>query len=144
MGTRSPRSTRRATSLAEAVVVDASAILDVLARTPLAEAVTERLRDASWHAPAHFDAEILSALGRLARAGQLHDAEVEARLPLIAAMPVERAALAPLLAGAWARRHAIRFVDGLYVELAHQLGLPLVTTDQRLGRVAPSAEVITA
>jgi predicted nucleic acid-binding protein len=129
--------------LAEDVVVDASAIVDVLAGTQLAEAVAERLRDMRWHAPANVDAEVLSALGRLGRAGRLGDADVEARLSLLAAMPIERAPLPPLLAGAWQRRGELRLVDALYVELAQALGVRLVTTDRRLGRVAPRADVIT-
>jgi predicted nucleic acid-binding protein len=128
----------------EAVVVDASAIVDVLAGTTYAMPVTQRLRDTLWHAPAHLDAEVLSALGRLARAGRLQDVDVEARLALLASMPVRRRLLPSLLPGAWARRAGLRLLDALYVELAHQLDAPLVTTDRRLARSTPLAEVITA
>jgi predicted nucleic acid-binding protein len=40
-------------------------------------------------------------------------------------------------------RNELRLVDGLYVELARQLGMRLVTTDQRLARAAPIAEAIS-
>jgi hypothetical protein len=60
--------TRSATGVADAVVVDAAALLDLLAGTPHRPAVRARLEATAWHAPAHVDAEILSALGRLARA----------------------------------------------------------------------------
>jgi predicted nucleic acid-binding protein len=36
-----------------------------------------------------------------------------------------------------------RLVDGLYVELARQLGLRLLTTDQRRARSTPIAEAIS-
>lgn len=132
------------TAVPERVVVDASAIVEILAGTALASAVSRRLRDAVWHAPAHVDAEVLSALGRLARAGRLHGAAVAARLALLASMPVQRRLLPSLLAGAWARRDDLRLLDALYVELAEQLQSPLITTDQRLARATPLAEAVSA
>ncbi|HMA47520.1 MAG TPA: hypothetical protein VKP11_10020 [Frankiaceae bacterium] len=42
------------------------------------------------------------------------------------------------------RRADLRLVDALYVELAARLHARLVTTDQRLARATPLAEVITA
>lgn len=128
--------------MAESVVVDASAIVDVLVGSPYAARVRDRLRDTVWHAPAHLDAEVLSALGRLTRGGHLLDADVQPRLDLLASMPVQRQLLPPLLPGAWARRLDLRLVDALYVELAHQLDAPLITTDQRLARATPLADPI--
>jgi predicted nucleic acid-binding protein len=128
--------------VAERVVVDASAIVDVLVGTSYAAAVRSRLQDTMWHAPAHLDAEVLSALGRLTRGERLVEADVRARLDLLASLPVQRHLLPPLVAGAWARRADLRLVDALYVELAHQLGAPLITTDQRLARATPLAQPI--
>lgn len=51
----------------ETVVVDASMLVDLLAETDYAAAVTARLRGTALHAPALLDAEVLSALGRLHR-----------------------------------------------------------------------------
>lgn len=130
--------------MAETVVVDASALVDVLVGTAYAAAVRARLQDTAWYAPAHLDAEALSALGRLSRSGHLQPAEVDERLALLAAMPVHRQLLPPLLPGAWARRVDLRLVDALYVELAAQLQAPLITTDQRLARATPLAETVTA
>lgn len=127
----------------ERVVVDASALVDALLGTAYGRAVRIRLQDTVWHAPAHLDAEVLSALGRLSRAGRLAPAEVDQRLVLLASMPMCRRELPPLLAGAWARRADLRLVDALYVELAAQLEAPLITTDQRLARATPLAEAIT-
>jgi predicted nucleic acid-binding protein len=55
-------------------------------------------------------------------------------------LPIERHAVSPLLLGAWTLRNELRLVDGLYVELARQLGLRLITTDQRLARSTPMVE----
>jgi predicted nucleic acid-binding protein len=43
------------------VIVDASAMVDLLVGSPVSVAVHERLRARELHAPAHFDAEVLSA-----------------------------------------------------------------------------------
>lgn len=125
------------------VVVDASAVVDLLCGTALAGTVEQRLRDQRLLAPAHIDAEVLSALGRLQRAGKLAETEVAQRLDLLAESPLERRPLAPLLAGAWARRHNLRLVDALYVELAAQLGeAPLITTDSGMSSACPNAELL--
>lgn len=129
---------------AETVVVDASALVDLLIDTDLATAVRARLTGAVWRVPAHLDAEVLSALGRLSRAGRLTDSEVDQRLALLGTMPLCRHHLPGLLAGAWTRRSQLRLTDALYVELAAQLQAPLITTDQRLAKATPLAEAITA
>jgi predicted nucleic acid-binding protein len=128
---------------AESLVVDASAIVDLLARTARARAVGARLRGSAWHAPAHLDAEVLSALGRLERAGKLDAAEAADGLHALSELPIERHEIPPLLFGSWNLRNELRLVDGLYVELARQLGARLITTDQRLAGAAPIVETIS-
>ena len=128
---------------AESLVVDASAIVDLLARTATAGAVGARLRGSAWHAPTHLDAEVLSALGRLERAGKIDAAEAADGLRALSELPIEHHELQPLLLGAWTLRNELRLVDGLYVELARQLGTRLITTDLRLARAVPIAETIS-
>jgi predicted nucleic acid-binding protein len=94
------------------------------------------------HAPAHFDAEVLSALGRMQRAGVLTVAQIDAALDELLQAPVTRHDLTPLLVGAWARRDTLRLTDAFYVELAESADLVLLTTDQRLARAWPSAVAI--
>jgi len=130
-------------TITDPVVVDACALVDILVGTANAPALGRRLRGAVWHAPAHVDAEVLSALGRLHRGGLLGPDEVDQRLTLLTTMPVHREPLAPLLPGAWARRADLRLVDALYVELAARMQAPLVTTDRRLARATTLAEAIT-
>lgn len=124
------------------VVLDASALVDLLLDNDPGHAVRDRIAGHGLHAPAHLDAEVLSALGRLQRAGSLDDDSVESSLRGLAAAPIRRHAVSELLLGAWARRHQLRLVDALYVELATSLGLPLVTTDRRL-HAAPGADVVS-
>lgn len=118
-------------------------MVDLLARTPdRFSAVTARLAGTVMHAPAHFDAEVLSALGRMHHAGLLAAAQVEAALDELGRAPVTRHEVSSLLAGAWARREILRLTDALYVELADTAGLVLLTTDQRLARAWPAAEAV--
>lgn len=125
------------------VVIDASVMVDLLARTSdRYDAVRARLPGTVMHAPAHFDAEVLSALGRMQRAGVLSTAEVGDALDELASAPVNRHGLTPLLTGAWSRRDTLRLTDALYVELAETAGFTLLTTDHRLARAWPPAHAI--
>jgi predicted nucleic acid-binding protein len=128
--------------MSERLVVDASALVDVLVGSSVAGNVIEALRGAELHAPAHIDAEILSALGRLERSGRLSARQVGTRLARVTDSPILRQPLPPLLAGAWSRRKNLRLVDALYVELASQLGTRLASTDIGLSRASPLVELI--
>jgi predicted nucleic acid-binding protein len=123
------------------VVVDASALVDLLLGNELGSAVQRRVAGHALHAPAHVDAEVLSALGRLQRAGSIGADDVETKLRELAGAPILRHPLVDLMIGAWARRHHLRLADALYVELAMSHGLPLVTTDRRLHPV-PVADIM--
>lgn len=127
----------------EAIVVDASALVEALVGTQLGGAVRRRLRGCDLHAPAHIEAEALSALGRLHRAGELDSTTVSAALRELELAPITREPLTGLLARAWAARDQLRLVDALYVELASTLQATLVTTDARLSRARPGIELIS-
>jgi predicted nucleic acid-binding protein len=139
--TRAPSSVARLR--ASAVVVDASAVVEALLGTAAGVGVRARMRGCELHAPAHLDAEVLSALGRLHRGGELAAQDVAAVLAELAAAPIRRHELAALLSRAWDARDQFRLVDALYVELAGSLGsLPLLTTDRRFARATALAELI--
>ena len=129
----------------EAVVVDASAVVEALLGTEVGIAVRARMRGRHLHAPGHLDAEVLSALGRLHRAGDLGAAAVAAALNELAVAPIRRHPLPDLLSRAWNARERLRLVDALYVALAETLGpMALLTTDARLARECDLAELIAA
>ncbi len=132
--------TRHPRTMAEAVV-DASALVDLLLGYPLGDAVRERLAGRVLHTPAHADAEVLSALGRLNRAGHVEGDSVEAMLTRLVVAPIQRHPVAGLLTGSWLRRHQLRLADALYIELAVANDWPLVTTDSRLRHLSV-AEVV--
>ncbi len=126
----------------DTLVVDASAIVEALLGTDTGLSARGLMRGKRLHAPAHLDAEVLSALGRLHRAGELEETTVVAALAQLAAAPIARHALAALLAGAWQRRASFRLLDGLYVELAESLSSALLTSDARLARSTARAELV--
>lgn len=127
--------------MAESLVLDASAMVDLLVGSDHASSIEARVHDAELHAPGHFDAEVLSALGRLHRASQLTTRQVTDRVNLVASSPIVRHPLAPLLTGAW-RRGNLRLVDAFYVELASQLDMLIVTTDRGLASASRRATLI--
>ena len=118
--------------------------VEALVGTAVGVTVRERMRGRILHAPAHLDAEVLSALRRLHRAGELLKNRVAAMLNELAIAPVHRHPLATLVVGAWERRDQPRLVDALYIELAIELGsLPVLSTDARLARTSPLVELVS-
>lgn len=117
------------------IVVDASALLELLLGTATGAAIDRVVRSAAVAvAPAHVDAEVLSALGRLERTSQISPEVVDGCLADLAAMPMTRVPLPGLLAGAWALRANIAVHDALYVVVAQRTGATLITVDRRLYR----------
>jgi len=100
------------------------------------------MRGRELHGPAHLDAEVLSALGRLHRAGELPADAVAAALRELQSAPIVRHHLADLLDGAWQARDRLRLVDALYLELSTKLRASLLTTDVRLGRASATVELV--
>lgn len=119
-------------------------MVEALIGTALGSSVRVRIRGCDLHAPAHLDAEVLSALGRLHRAGDLDAETVAVALGELATAPIVRHPLAGLLLGTWAARERLRLVDALYTELSNVLTAVLVTTDARLARAFDSAELVSA
>lgn len=124
----------------EKLVLDASAMVDLLVGADSAVTIRVRLLSVQLHVPAHFDAEVLSALGRLNRAGHLSAAAVSSLLPRVANARIHRHPVSQLLGGAWDRRDELSLANALYVELAERLGAAIISTDDRLVATAPRAE----
>jgi len=123
------------------VVLDASAAVELLLRTPAGGRAEAALRGNRVIVPAHFDAEVFSAFGRLVRGGNPEERLVEPILEELARAPFIRYTLQPLLAAAWRLRHNLSLRDALYVTLARRLEASLVTADARLAD-APGLGVV--
>lgn len=126
------------------IVIDASAVVDVVVGNDNRLAVLDQLGDRLC-APAHQPAQVLSALAHLMRAGDLSD--TNAFVALEAVDRIDQELVIPTadhLRAALNLRKRIRVVDGLYVALAAERGCPLLTSDARLARAKPPCEVILA
>jgi predicted nucleic acid-binding protein len=122
----------------EVGVIDASVVVDIL------------LRDAAtlppgfeFVAPAHLDAEVLSALARLARANTLSVSAVDDMLEGLSELPIERMPLPGLLTAAFGLRDNISVRDSLYVALAQAIDAPLLTRDRRLAEACRRTAICT-
>ncbi|HEY5889460.1 MAG TPA: type II toxin-antitoxin system VapC family toxin [Acidimicrobiia bacterium] len=119
-------------------------MVEFLVESDAGLATGDRIARSEIHVPAHFDAEVLSALGRLHRAGSLNADQVARKLSHLAASPLSRHSLSLLVEEAWRRRNSFRLVDGIYVALADKLVVPLLTADRSLARAFEGAEYVGA
>lgn len=125
------------------LVLDASAVIDLLVRSIRGDQVRAFLADRSdedMATVAHLDAEVFSGLARIHRGGQLDADEVTVLLGRLGELAVARLPIATeLLEAAWALRANVAARDALYVAAAQAVDAELVTTDGRLARAVPGA-----
>ncbi|MFI4974818.1 MAG: type II toxin-antitoxin system VapC family toxin [Caulobacterales bacterium] len=116
------------------IVVDASALLEVLLRTPAADAVESRLFDAgqTLHAPHLLDVEVAQVIRRYAASGEIDGERGRAALADLADLPLRRYPHDFLLPRVWELRANLTAYDAVYVALAETMGAPLLTRDQSL------------
>jgi predicted nucleic acid-binding protein len=114
------------------LVLDASAAVDLLLRSPRGRRVAEQLRSGDVAAPELIDVEVCSALARLQRGGAVTAVEADTAVRRLAAMPVRRLQHLLVLPVAWSLRDRVRVADAFYVACAHVTSGALVTCDARL------------
>ncbi|MGH7212351.1 MAG: type II toxin-antitoxin system VapC family toxin [Acetobacteraceae bacterium] len=114
--------------------VDASALLEVLLRTPAAEAVERRLLDSrqTLHAPHLLDVEIAQVIRRYALAGEIDPKRGGEALADLDDFPLRRYPHGFLLPRVWELRNNLTAYDAVYVALAEALDAALFTRDKRL------------
>ena len=119
------------------IVVDASAVIEVLLRTPTGAAVQDILfrTDETIHAPAFIDLEVAQVLRRYVLRGEMTEPRARASLELLVAFPMERYPHEPLVRRIWALRESMTAYDAAYVALAEGLRAPLLTCDAKLAAV---------
>jgi predicted nucleic acid-binding protein len=120
------------------IVVDASALLEALLRTPAARAVENRLFGPrqTLHAPHLLDVEIAQVVRRYALHGEINGERGSMALADLADFPVRRYPHDFLLPRVWELRSNLSAYDAVYVALAEALDAPLITRDQRLAATA--------
>lgn len=117
------------------IVVDASALLEVLLRTRSAQTVETRLFDEprqTLHAPHLLDVEVAQVLRRYAAMGEIDEQRGAEALADLADFPIRRYPHDFLLTRVWNLRSNFTAYDAVYVALAEALGARLLTRDQRL------------
>jgi predicted nucleic acid-binding protein len=116
------------------IVIDASAVIEVLLRTPTASLVERRLFDPSQtlHAPHLLDVEVAQVIRRYAANGEIDVERGRAALADLADFPLHRYPHDFLLPRVWDLRNNLTAYDAMYVALAEALDAPLLTRDKRL------------
>ena len=126
------------------IVVDASALLEVLLRTPAARAIERRLfaSGETLHAPHLIDVEVAQVIRRYAAHGDIDADRGQGALADMADMPMRRYAHDIFLPRIWGLRDNLTAYDAVYVALAEALDAPLLTRDGRLaGAVGHTARI---
>jgi predicted nucleic acid-binding protein len=113
-------------------VVDASVVVDLLVEHPRARTVRGALEGVDSVAPALLDAEVLHAMTRYVRRGEMSDERARRALELLTSADIERFPIAPLVLDAWELRHNLSAYDAFYVALARELACPLITCDRAI------------
>ena len=122
------------------IVLDASALVELLLNTPAGHAVATRIADPALglHVPHLADVEVAQAFRRYTRTGELDAAAGAAALEDLRSLDLQRHSHEPLLERVWELRENLGAYDAVYVALAEALDATLLTCDGRLAR-APTA-----
>ena len=116
------------------IVVDASAVLEVLLITPPAVRLLDRIFSPaeSLHAPELLDLEVAQVLRCYCAAGDVEPERARQALTDLADLAITRYPHQPFVPRIRELRHNVTAYDAAYVALAEGLGAPLLTGDARL------------
>ena len=118
------------------IVLDASALIELLLGTPRGLQVADLLEDAtvSVHVPHLADVEVSHALRRLVTVKAISDAMAGEAVDELQNLPLVRHGHDATLDRMWALRRNVSAYDAAYLALAEVLGATLVTCDRRLAK----------
>jgi predicted nucleic acid-binding protein len=111
------------------LVIDASAVVEVLLGTTEGLAVERTCGGYQLVAPECLDPEVLHALRGLERGRKLQARRAKEAVEDLRDAAIARVAHRTLLDHAWRLRHNLSAYDAMYVALAQDLDCPLVTLD---------------
>ncbi len=120
------------------IVVDASVLLEVVLRTPLAKAIEAKIFDSgeTLHAPHLIDVEVAQVIRRYAANGDIGNDLGRAAVTDLADLPLQRYPHGLLLPRIWALRNTLTAYEAAYVALAEGLDAVLLTRDKQLASAA--------
>jgi len=113
-------------------VVDASAVVALLFNELTREAVVERLRGATLHAPLLLGFEVANAFLKKMRAAPVERQALIEAFSLLDELPIAPKVVDLGEAIILAERAKLTVYDASYLWLAHALGAELVTLDEKL------------
>lgn len=118
------------------IVVDASAVVELLLADPAGLRLGARLAEAGSDiaAPHLLDLEVASSFRRLAREGTVSADRAEQAIEDLAELRIVRHPHGLLLPRIWDLRHVLSAYDATYVALAEALDGVVWTRDARLAR----------
>ncbi|HEX9888159.1 MAG TPA: type II toxin-antitoxin system VapC family toxin [Nitriliruptorales bacterium] len=128
--------------MTQPLVVDASAVVELLLRRPPARQIEEHLASFEAFAPELVDLEVLHVMARLERAGVVSATHACEAVALTIGLPIRRVRHAALVPRAFALRHNVSTYDASYVALAEALDASILTMDARLARAPLSVGVV--
>ncbi len=116
------------------IVLDASAVAEVVLRRPRTEGVAAAMlaTGESLHAPHFLALEVTHVIRRVTAAREISLAEALVAVASVEALSIRRYAHEGLLGRIWGYRHNFSVYDAAYVVLAEVLGARLLTLDMRL------------
>jgi predicted nucleic acid-binding protein len=126
------------------IALDASALVELILDTPTGQLVAARIADPAvgLHVPHLADIEVVQALRRYVRDGEIEAHAAEAALDDFRALDLQRHPHEPLLERVWALRKNLTAYDAVYVALAEVLDSVLLTCDGPLSRAPGMARRI--
>jgi predicted nucleic acid-binding protein len=116
------------------VVIDASALVELLLQSVVGERVERAIGNAELVAPDIVNPEVVQSLRGLERGGKLSSARASEAIARLAESEISRVSTRMLLRDMWSLRANLSAYDACYVALARALNCPLLTVDRPLTR----------
>ena len=124
-----------------AVVIDASALVEVLAGSAPDPELRKRVLGSELAAPDLINVEVLSVLRRLDRTGRIGPDQANRAAWWLAQAPIATFGHRTLATRVWELRPKFQSFGATYIALAEELDVPLVTCDTRLTDTGHHAEI---
>lgn len=124
------------------LVVDASAVAEILFGTRAGRRVAALIDGHELIAPQHLTAEVASVIRGWSLSGQITDEQALRAFREFDALGIEQMPMMSMLTTVYALRHNISAYDAMYVVLARAAQCSLLTLDARLAASAPDCAVL--